>query len=258
MKTSFYFVLWILVYPLLGLFHSPVIDQNAFLIALLAIFGLSYVLRRPLAPMVMYAVQERAVILSEHVYRDDKQWLVGYFRRRFIVSLIGMLYFLVAFIAILLPGFHNIDWIAAAIFGLLLFSYIRNTRMCSAMFEAVRNAGGEGDIPLSQAVSQLLGPGYEYGAYAEARGYHTFEQLLPERPRHYTAYLVAGIVFAVLSALFGLVTVGITLLVAGRGLFFPGVELLTNVSVSILYASLAFYYGVTDLIDCIRSLRNHN
>lgn len=37
MKTSFYFVVWILIYPLLGLFHSGFVNQNAFIIALLAV-----------------------------------------------------------------------------------------------------------------------------------------------------------------------------------------------------------------------------
>ncbi len=41
MKTSFYFVVWILIYPLLGLLHNSFIDNNSFLVALAAVWGLS-------------------------------------------------------------------------------------------------------------------------------------------------------------------------------------------------------------------------
>lgn len=38
MRTSFYFVLWILIYPILGLFNNSFTDNNAFIVAL-AIMG---------------------------------------------------------------------------------------------------------------------------------------------------------------------------------------------------------------------------
>lgn len=39
MKTSFYFVLWILIYPILGLFNNSFIDNNAFIVALAIVWG---------------------------------------------------------------------------------------------------------------------------------------------------------------------------------------------------------------------------
>lgn len=46
MKTSFYFVLWILIYPILGLFNNTVINDNAFIVALAVVWGFSWLLNR--------------------------------------------------------------------------------------------------------------------------------------------------------------------------------------------------------------------
>ena len=39
MKTSFYFVLWILIYPILGLFNNSFIDNSAFIVAFAIVLG---------------------------------------------------------------------------------------------------------------------------------------------------------------------------------------------------------------------------
>ncbi len=46
MKTSFYFVLWILVYPILGLLNNSFINENTFVLALALVWGLSWLLNQ--------------------------------------------------------------------------------------------------------------------------------------------------------------------------------------------------------------------
>lgn len=54
MKTSFYFVLWILIYPILGLFNNRFIDNNAFIVALAIVWGLSWLLNRMMPDTLTY------------------------------------------------------------------------------------------------------------------------------------------------------------------------------------------------------------
>lgn len=54
MKTSFYFVLWIMIYPILGLFNNSFIDNNAFVVALVAVWGLSWLLNQVMPKTLTY------------------------------------------------------------------------------------------------------------------------------------------------------------------------------------------------------------
>ncbi|MDE6444471.1 MAG: hypothetical protein K2K64_08660 [Muribaculaceae bacterium] len=54
MKTSFYFVLWIVIYPVLGLFNFPMLNENAFIIALIIVIGLSWALNKMMPEILIY------------------------------------------------------------------------------------------------------------------------------------------------------------------------------------------------------------
>lgn len=54
MKTSFYFVIWILIYPLLGLLNIDFINNNSFIIALAVVWGLSWLLNRLIPNILLY------------------------------------------------------------------------------------------------------------------------------------------------------------------------------------------------------------
>ena len=77
MKTSFYFIVWILIYPLLGLFHNSFINQNAFIVALLAVWGLSWLLNRTMPETLSYERATHTAPLLEYVYTGN----IGGFRK---------------------------------------------------------------------------------------------------------------------------------------------------------------------------------
>ena len=54
MKPSFYFVLWIVIYPLLDLFNSSFISNNAFIIALVIVWVLSRKIERMMPDTIKY------------------------------------------------------------------------------------------------------------------------------------------------------------------------------------------------------------
>ncbi len=71
MKTSFYFVLWILIYPLLALFNNSFIDNNSFIIALAVVWGVSYLLNRSIPDTIRYERIERSFPIMETVYTGN-------------------------------------------------------------------------------------------------------------------------------------------------------------------------------------------
>ena len=71
MKTSFYFVIWIIIYPLLGLFHSPALSQNSFIVALLIVWGLSWLLNRSMPDTLRYEAALTRVSLMELLYSGN-------------------------------------------------------------------------------------------------------------------------------------------------------------------------------------------
>ncbi len=64
-------MLWIAIYPILGLFHNNFVDSNAFLIALVIVWGLSALLNRAMPETLLYErVSERLPVL-EDVYNGN-------------------------------------------------------------------------------------------------------------------------------------------------------------------------------------------
>ena len=78
MKTSIYFVFWIVIYPILGLFHNPVIAQNSFIVALVLAFGLSWLLNRLMPNTFAY---ERKLQISP-ILSDVYEGKVDSFKKR--------------------------------------------------------------------------------------------------------------------------------------------------------------------------------
>lgn len=80
MKTSFYFVLWILIYPILGLFNNGFIDNNAFIVALAIVWGLSWLLNRMMPDTQTYERASQVAPILEDVYSG----IVSSFKKRLV------------------------------------------------------------------------------------------------------------------------------------------------------------------------------
>ena len=60
MKASFYFVIWMVIYPILGLFNNNFIDNNAFIVALAIVWVLSWILNRIMPDTLAYESADSA------------------------------------------------------------------------------------------------------------------------------------------------------------------------------------------------------
>ncbi len=71
MKTGFYFVLWILIYPILGLLNNSFINNNAFIVALAVVWGLSWLLNRVMPKTLTYEQVTQIAPILEDVYTGN-------------------------------------------------------------------------------------------------------------------------------------------------------------------------------------------
>lgn len=250
MKTSFYFVLWILIYPILGLLNNSFINNNAFVAALAAVWGVSWLLNRTMPKTLTYErVSEIAPIL-EDVYTGN----VASFRKRLsrdaMVETITALYFLVTvaviLFAILKAGVN--DWIALIVFGFFMFgSMSRSAKLMKAKSELKSNPTSEQCMEIADETY-----GFDYASYYEAHENKSYQDMLPECPAHYKTCQIASLVVAIICALLGLLylVVGIAIMIKEYS-----TEAYAFSGMYILYGSLATYFGVKDVVSIWATLK---
>ena len=94
MKTSFYFVLWILIYPILGLFN------NAFIVALAIVWGLSWLLNRIMPVTLTYERASQIAPVLEDVYTGNVSAFMKRLSRESNIEIVTAIYFIVTTIVI--------------------------------------------------------------------------------------------------------------------------------------------------------------
>ena len=100
MKTSFYFVLWILIYPILGLLNNSFIDNNAFIVALVVVWGLSWLLNRIMPNTMTYEHALNVAPILEDVYTGNVASFSKRLSKEATIELVTAIYFIVTTIVI--------------------------------------------------------------------------------------------------------------------------------------------------------------
>ena len=252
MKTSFYFVIWIIIYPLLGLLNSPVLNQNSFIVALIIVWGLSWLLNRSMPETLRYESALSRATIMEELYSGNADALRKRLTRQTTVQFVSAVYFGATFIFVLYSILHHSDandWIALVLFGLFAFGAINSA---ATLNKATRQLQ---DDPSEDAFSSVLGNIYrlDYPSYRSGRMGNTFKEMLPPAPPHIKAFRIFSLIVAVFCALLGIFQLirGILLIA----------DFHSNIGISggimyVLYGSLAAYFGIKDSIDLGTLLRN--
>lgn len=245
MKTSFYFVFWILIYPLLGLLHSPVVAQNSFVIALILAFMLSWVLNRLMPKTFAYARKLQAYPILSDVFEGNVEAFRKRVLRTTVVSIVTAVYFLLVTFLLLCMGDN--DWFAFLIFGFFTFGYISRSVTMFKLYLGLK------DNPTPEKCMEIATDTYrlDYAAYYEERMSMGATPGIPAPPRHFKMFQIFSIIFASLAALFGLFFIGMFIIslcgrVYGFGMIFVGT--------SLLYGTLALYFGLSDIISISRNM----
>lgn len=250
MKTSFYFVVWILIYPLLGLINNSFIDNNAFIVALAAVWGLSRLLNRLMPETLTYENVTQIAPILEDVYTANVASFSKRLTRELIIEIVSAIYFIVTTIVsgiiIFIIGIN--DWLTLIIFGFFTFLSIgRVINLLKAKSSLKENPTGEQCMEIADDTYRL-----DYASYYEERQELSYQELLSQRPRHFKVFQIFSIIIAVIAALIGLSLIITAILimldsysyVAGAfgGMYF-------------LYGSLAIYFGIKDVVSISRHLK---
>lgn len=250
MKTSFYFVLWIIIYPILGLFNNSFIIDNSFVVAIAVVWGLSWLLNRMMPDTLTYERVSQIAPVMENVYTGNVEAFIKRLRTETRIETFTSIYFLVTTAVIAYAVFKAgvNDWIALIVFGFFTFGAIsRSISLSKALSSVKSNPTPEQCAETAEEVYKL-----DYVAYYDGRQSYPYEQMLPPRPRHFKTFQFFSIVLAGICSLLGLLYI-----------VFAAVVLIGSTSLAtdavagmyLLYGSLSAYFGIKDFSSIIQSLR---
>lgn len=246
MKTSFYFFLWIIIYPLLGLLHNPWIYQNSFIVALFIVWGLSWILNKNMPETLRYErIFEMATILEE-VYSANVKAFMQRLSRIVTVEFITAIYLGVAFVFVLFSMVRGSadDWIALLIFGFFAFATISRAVKLNQVYQRIKNN------PTPEECALVIEDTFrvDYSGYYNRRIYTAAEAMLPPQPKHFKFFQILSLIIAIICALFGLyyLIISIIILAGNRS-----AEAISGGIMYFLYGSLATYFGIKDSVSCI-------
>lgn len=249
MKTSFYFALWILIYPLIDLVGNDAMREHSFVVALIAVFGLSWLINRFMPEMMSYGRAVEAVPILEDVYTRNVDAFKKRLKRLFVLETVISAYLLVSIIACLFVGSEGL--ITTVVFAVFAIGTImRSVNLWKALSELKANPTSEQCMAI--ATEQL---NLNYQSYYDERQCRAYSEMLEPKPRFYKLFSIFSIIVAAIVLLLGLRFVVSGLLIAvfghsvGQGAF---------AGMLFLYGSLAMYFGVKDFVALWESIRITN
>lgn len=251
MKTSFYFVLWILIYPILGLFNNSFIDKNAFIVALAIVWGLSWLLNRIMPNTLTYERVSQVAPILEDVYTSN----VDSFKKRLVresnIETVTAIYFTVTTVVIALAIFKAgvNDWIALVIFCFFTYGAIsRSISLIRAKATLKSNPTPEQCMEIADETYKL-----DYASYYDAHNGVSYQDMFPPKPKYFKAFRVFSVVISAIASLLGLlyIILGVLIMLSQTTLEAGAVA-----GMYFLYGSLAAYFGVKDSVSCLHTKSN--
>lgn len=240
MKTSFYFFLWFIVYYLIGLTGSKLLIQNDFFVALILVFFISRLDSKLFHKEAQYQANLNRAYIFEIFYSHDVEKMIKIARQRFLGQTIWAIYCILTVAG--LVALHNTDFVAYAIFG---FFGVMSMIASSKFFSQYRTIKENGLPPFNE--SQFSEDAESYMRYCELRKQYSSQELQPQVPTISKWVNAASIIFAVSCV--------------GGGLFYLYLILFEVIRINMLFSAmliwaiLAIYFGIKDLISSIRTLQ---
>lgn len=249
MKTSFYFVLWILIYPILGLFNNDYIAEHSFVVAIAIVWCLSWLLNRMMPDTLTYERVSQMAPILENVYTGNVSAFIKRLRSEARIETFTSIYFLVTTAVIAYAVFKAgvNDWIALIVFGFFTFGAIsRSISLSKALMTVKSNPTPEQCAETAEEVYK-----FNYASYYEGRQSYPYEQMLPPRPRHFKAFQIFSIIMAGICSMLGLlyIVLATIVMIGSTSLAADAVA-----GMYLLYGSLATYFGIKDFVSIIQSL----
>lgn len=257
MKTSFYFVLWIVLMTIIEVYFSHRLSDaganiSPFMLTLFAVIGISILLKNIMPKTIAYEDASQKYPILEDVYTMN----VTSFRKRLlrdtIIQCAYAAYFIITTIVIILSFIYtnDISLITLAFFGLFSFSTTHvSLKFIKAYYKLKQNPSSQTCLDIAEYTYDL-----DYTSYYEEHQDRTYEEVFPPKPRFYSIFRIVSTLFAAGAIIIGIIFMAQCVQDAFFfGLFTP---VLIVVSMKFLYGSFALYFGVKDLISSIYSIKS--
>ena len=249
MRTSFYFVLWILIYPLLGMINNAFILNNSFFVALLIVWGVSWWLNRAMPHTLQYERMTRVAPILEEIYTGNVRAFRKRLTRDMSVESITALYFCITAVVVIISALKGDtgDWLALIIFAFFAFVAVtRSVQLINAWYSLKAD-------PTPSRCREIVEKTYRipYAKFYERRKNGTYADVLPPRPKYFRWFQIFSLIGAVAAFLLGMIYIISSIAgMMGRSSF-----IINAISgMYFLYGSLAAYFGIKDAVSIIGSL----
>lgn len=252
MKTSFYFVIWIVIYPLLNLLHNRWIDENSFIVAIFVVWILSRVINRSIPHIIGYERLIEVSRLLENVYSGNVGAIRKQLSRQTTIEFITAIYFGTTFVFILSTMFANSvadDWFSLLIFGFFAFATITRAVQINKILSSLKAD------PTPERCRDIVESYYklDYTDYYNRRVMTSAEGVLPPAPPRFKIFQIFSLIVAIICSILGLVYLVISIVVIAEG---RSGAVLSGGIMYFLYGSLAAYFGLRDTFTIISYLKS--
>ena len=250
MKTSFYFFLWIIIYPLLGLLQSSWINQNSFIVALFVVWVISWILNKNMPDTLSYERISEMIAILEEVYTGNVKAFMQRLSRNVIVEFITSIYLGVAFVFVLFSMVRGSadDWIALLIFGFFAFGAISRAVKMNHVYQRIKhNPTKEECVAVVEETFRV-----DYRGYYNTRVHTSASAMLPPQPPHFISFQVFSLIIAIICAVLGLYYLILSIIIMAEN---RGAAAISGGIMYFLYGSLAAYFGIKDSVSCFNYIR---
>ena len=219
--------------------------------ALAIVWGLSWLLNRIMPDTLTYERVLQVALILEDVYTGN----VASFKKRLVresnIETVTAIYFIVTTIVIALAIFKAgvNDWIALVIFGFFTYGAIsRSIFLMRAKATLKSNPTPEQCMEIADDTYKL-----DYASYYDAHNGVSYQDMLPAKPKYFTAFKIFSVVIAAIASLLGLlyIILGVLIMLSQTTL-----EAGALAGMYFLYGSLAAYYGMKDFVSCLQIKSN--
>ena len=246
MKTSFYFVAWILVYVLIDILNIQLLKENSFVAACVIVWGGAYIMNKVFASNAQNQQVRDVAKFYEKIYTDDVSGLRKEVFKDLILEISATVYLLLAII-----GFSTLnagEFVVYVVFGFFLLLSCKNTYKLLVKYNSIKNKNSLSEFTEDSIANFLTEEEIDcYHSYCNEHNEHSFEEMCPPKEHSYKIFQIISVVLSIVCILLGVV-----LLVSWLPLFFFANQGVFLITAMVLYASMALFYGIKDLINCLK------
>ena len=238
MISSFYFVMWILIYFLIIISGNRFLGEYAFFVAFIGVFVFGSLANNLCREPIERRNQREFVTMEEIIYTGDIDKLRSRARKRLYMLMASFAYMAIATVGLVLG---HADWIIIGIFAFFTFTTGREVHRMNDEYRRLCQSTGIDvpDGPFREALEN----------YAARRQSASFLELCPKPTASEKALRIFNIVVSVACILIGAFFIyffGLTILQYGTAGN-------SSVIINLAYGLLALVYGINDLYTSLTS-----